>query len=388
MTTFPSSPWHEAQVFYADEHRMLARSLEASKLDHDEALDDPARVAKRLAELGLFAHVGQTRARPLAVIREILAYHSPLADAVFAVQGLCAHPLLMAGRKDDVAALVRGDRVGGFALTEPEAGSDVASMRTRARQEGGDWILDGEKTLISNVGIAHQFVVFAKVAGSAEGGTAQASMREDKKSISAFLVPADAPGVELVRIPLSGQHPLGRIVLSSCRLPSSALVGNVGQGLSLALGTLGLYRTTVGAAANGMAWRALEETITHVTRREQFGKKLAELQLVQAAIADMTTELCASRLLVASAAFELDADRTMSEAGRRAQHGRVASMAKMYATEAAQRIIDRAVQLHGGMGVVLGSKVEELYREIRPLRIYEGATDVLKLVIASSVLGK
>jgi acyl-CoA dehydrogenase len=375
VTTFPSSPWHEAQVFYADEHRMLARSLEASKLDHDEALDDPARVAKRLAELGLLEHVGKPSARKLAVVREILAYHSPLADAVFAVQGLCAYPLLLAQRTEEVAALARGDRVGGFALTEPEAGSDVASMRTRARQEGGEWILDGEKTLISNVGIAHQFVVFAKAG-------------DDKKSISAFLVPADAPGVELVRIPLSGHHPLGRIVLSSCRVPSSALVGNVGQGLSLALGTLGLYRATVGAAANGMAWRALEETITHVTRREQFGKKLAELQLVQAAIADMTTELCASRLLVASAAFELDADRTMSEAARRAQHGRVASMAKMYATEAAQRIIDRAVQLHGGIGVALGSKVEELYREIRPLRIYEGATDVLKLVIASSILGK
>jgi acyl-CoA dehydrogenase len=376
VTTFPSSPWHEAQVFYADEHRMLARSLEASKLDHDEALDDPARVAKRLAELGLLAHVGKPAARNLAVVREILAYHSPLADAVFAVQGLCAYPLVLAQRAEDVAALARGDRVGGFALTEPEAGSDVASMRTRARQEGSEWILDGEKTLISNVGIAHQFVVFAKANG------------DDKKSISAFLVPADAPGVELVRIPLTGPHPLGRIVLSSCRLPSSALIGNVGQGLSLALGTLGLYRTTVGAAANGMAWRALEETITHVGRREQFGKKLAELQLVQAAIADMTTELCASRLLVASAAFELDAARTMSEAARRAQHGRVASMAKMYATEAAQRIIDRAVQLHGGMGVTLGTKVEELYREIRPLRIYEGATDVLKLVIASSVLGK
>jgi acyl-CoA dehydrogenase len=354
---------------------MLARSLEASKLDHDEALDDPARVAKRLAELGLLEHVGKPSARKLAVVREILAYHSPLADAVFAVQGLCAYPLLLAQRTEEVAALARGDRVGGFALTEPEAGSDVASMRARARQEDGEWILDGEKTLISNVGIAHQFVVFAKAG-------------DDKKSISAFLVPADAPGVELVRIPLSGHHPLGRIVLSSCRVPSSALVGNVGQGLSLALGTLGLYRATVGAAANGMAWRALEETITHATRREQFGKKLAELQLVQAAIADMTTELCASRLLVASAAFELDADRTMSEAARRAQHGRVASMAKMYATEAAQRIIDGAVQLHGGMGVALGSKVEELYREIRPLRIYEGATDVLKLVIASSILGK
>ena len=223
---------------------------------------------------------------------------------------------------------------------------------------------------------AHQFIVFAKAGG------------DDKKSISAFLVPADAQGVELVRIPLSGQHPLGRIVLSSCRLPESALVGKVGQGLSLALGTLGTYRVSVGAAANGMAWRAIEETAAHVKRREQFGKKLAELQLVQAALADMITELTASRLLVASAACELETSRTEQDEGRRTRHARLVSMAKMYATETAQRIIDQAVQLHGGMGVALGTKVEELYREIRPLRIYEGATDVLKLVIAGSVLGK
>jgi len=373
-SAFQSSAWGDPAPFYADEHRQLARIVAKHEaLERDEALDDVMEVGRRLGLLGLYAHLGKPRA--LCVVREILAFHSPLADGVFAVQGLCAQPLAMAGRQADVAALVKGDRIGGFALTEPEAGSDVAAMRTRARKEGSEWILDGEKTLISNVGIAHQFVVFAKAG-------------EDKKSISAFLVPADAQGVELVRIPLSGHHPLGRIVLSACRLPESALVGNVGQGLSLALGTLGMYRASVGAAANGMAWRALEETIAHVRRREQFGKKLAELQLVQAAIAEMSTELCASRLLVANAAFELEADRTMSEEARRQQQGRVVSMAKMYATESAQRIIDRAVQLHGGMGVVLGTKVEELYREIRPLRIYEGATDVLKLVIASAVLGK
>ncbi len=372
---FPSSPWHDAQVFYRDEHRDLARALERMDLERDEALQDPARVAKRLAELGLLAHVGNPSPLALSVVRETLAFHSPLADAVLAVQGLSAFPLALAGRPDEVAALARGERVGGFALTEPEAGSDVASMRTRARRDGSEWVLDGEKTLISNVGIAHQFVVFAN-----------ASPDEGKRGISAFLVPADAPGVELARIPLSGHHPLGRIVLSSCRVPGSALLGAVGQGLSLALRTLGNYRVTVGAAANGMAWRALEETVAHVTTRVQFGKPLAELQLVRAALAEMTTELCAARLLVASAAFELEADRTMSESARRAHHGRVVAMAKMQATESAQRIVDRAVQLHGGMGVALGSKVEELYREIRPLRIYEGATDVLKLIIADSVL--
>ncbi len=369
---FRPSPWDDPAPFYLDEHRHLARAIaHHDALEHDEALDDVMEVGRRLGELGLYAHLGKPRA--LCVVREILAYHSPLADAVFAVQGLCAQPLMMAGRQADVAPLVRGDRIGGFALTEPEAGSDVASMRTSARKEGNEWVLDGEKTLISNVGIAHQFVVFAKAG-------------EDKKSISAFLVPADAQGVELVRIPLSGNHPLGRIVLSSCRLPESALVGKVGQGLALALGTLGTYRASVGAAANGMAWRALEETLAHVQKREQFGKKLAELQLVQAAIAEMSTDLCAARLLVANAAYELEADRTMTEEGRRNEQGRIVSMAKMYATESAQKIIDRAVQLHGGMGVALGAKVEELYREIRPLRIYEGATDVLKLVVAQSVL--
>jgi acyl-CoA dehydrogenase len=373
-SSFASSPWSDPAPFYADEHRQLARSIaKHDALERDESLGDVMEVGRRLAQLGLYAHLGKPRA--LCVVREILAYHSPLADAVFAVQGLCAEPLRLTGRKEDLEPMIRGDRIGGFALTEPDAGSDVAAMKTRARQEGNEWILDGEKTLISNVGIAHQFVVFARVG-------------EEKKSISAFLVPADAQGVELVRIPLSGHHPLGRIVLSSCRLPESALVGKVGQGLSLALGTLGTYRVSVGAAANGMAWRALEETLAHVKRREQFGKKLAELQLVQAGIAEMSTELCASRLLVGSAAFELEAERTMTEEARRQQQGRVVSMAKMYATEAAQRIIDRAVQLHGGMGVALGTKVEELYREIRPLRIYEGATDVLKLVIAGSVLGK
>ena len=363
---FRASPWDDPSPFFGDEHRQLARAIAKHEaLERDESLDDPMEVGRRLGQLGLYAHLGKPRA--LCVVREILAYHSPLADGVYAVQGLSAQPLMLAGRQAEAAQLVKGERIGGFALTEPEAGSDVASMRTRARQEGSEWILDGEKTLISNVGIAHQFVVFARVG-------------DDKKSISAFLVPADAQGVELVRIPLSGHHPLGRVVLSSCRLPESALIGNVGQGLSLALGTLGTYRVSVGAAANGMAWRALEETLAHVQKREQFGQKLAELQLVQAAIADMTTELCASRLLVASAAHALE---TIND---RNEHGRIVSMAKMHATESAQRIIDRAVQLHGGIGVTLGAKVEELYREIRPLRIYEGATDILKLVVAQSVL--
>jgi acyl-CoA dehydrogenase len=328
------------------------------------------RVGRRLGELGLYQHLVKGHVATLCAVREILGYYAPLADAVFAVQGLCLTPLRKTKRDALGVQMISGERIGGFALTEPEAGSDVASMRTTAKREGSSWILDGEKTLISNVGIAHHFVVFAN-ADPARG----------RKGISAFLVPADAHGIELVRIPLSGHHPLGRIVLSSCRVPEDALLGEVGQGLSLALGTLEIFRTSVGAAANGMAWRALEETIAHVKQRVQFGKPLADLQLVQAAIAEMITELHASRFLVASAACHLDAG-----AEARSENGRRVSMAKMHATESAQRIIDRAVQLHGGSGVVLGSKVEELYREIRPLRIYEGATDVLKLIIAQSVL--
>jgi len=378
MRTFQPSPWDDPSPLFTAEHRALARKLESdASLERDADLHDAARVGRRLGELGLYQHLANARALSLCVVREALAYLSPLADAVFAVQGLCMNPLVRVGRRDVVDAMVKGERIGGFALTEPEAGSDVAAMKTRAAREGDHWVLDGEKTLISNVGIAHHFVVFANA--DPAGG---------KKGISAFLVPADAPGVELSRIALSGDHPLGRVVLASCKLPKEALLGDVGQGLSLALGTLGVYRTTVGAAALGMAWRALEETIGHVKRRVQFGKKLADLQLVQAALADMTTELCAARLLVANAAWHNDSDASLSADVRRRELGRLASMAKMSATESAQRIIDRAVQLHGGMGVALGTKVEELYREIRPLRIYEGATDVLKLVVAQSVLAR
>ncbi len=377
---FSASPWDDTSFLYSDGARMVVRKLEAMNLEGDEALQDPKRVAKRMGELGLYRYLLNAKSAlgELCAIRESLAYGSPLADSVFAVQGLCLQPLLGASGRDAlVEQMKNGERIGGFALTEPQAGSDVASMRSTARRDGDEWVLDGEKTLISNVGIAHHFVVFANADPSI-----------GKKGISAFLVPADAAGVKLTQIPVSGHHPLGKISLSACRLPADALVGKVGQGLSLALGTLGIFRTSVGAAAIGMAWRAAEEAIRHVQTREQFGQKLAELQLVQAAVADMATELASARLLVANAAAHNDAVATVSAEWDRRESGRRASLAKMSATESAQRIIDIAVQLHGGMGVALGTKVEELYREIRPLRIYEGATDVLKLLIAQAVLGR
>ncbi len=374
---FKASPWDDAGPLYEDAHRLLSAQLEEKLVrPGDEALHEAARVGRRMADLGLFKYLlpnalglkeGQIDVRALCTVREILAYHSPLADAVFAVQGLAANPLLVTGRRELVDKMVTGEKIGGFALTEPEAGSDVASLKATAKRDGDGWILDGEKTFISNVGIAHHFVVFAN-ADPAAG----------RKGISAFLVHAQATGLELVTIPLSGQHPLGRLLMHGVRVPGDALLGEVGQGLRLALGTLEIFRTSVGAAALGMAWRALDEALRHTTTRKQFGQKLSDLQLVQAAIAEMATELVSARLLVASVARAKDLGKK--------DVGSDVAMAKMHATEVAQRVIDRAVQLHGGAGVVSGSKVEELYREVRPLRIYEGATDVLKVLVGSSVV--
>jgi acyl-CoA dehydrogenase len=252
--------------------------------------------------------------------------------------------------------VAEGKRIGAFALTEPEAGSDVASMRSTARKDGDTWRIDGEKVFISNAGIAHHYVVFAN-----------ADPQLGKKGISAFLV--DAGDLEVEKMPLSIDHPLGRLELNGSR---GTLLGNVGQGMRLALGTLDVFRTSVGAAACGMARRALDESIARVKSRVQFGRPLAELQLTQAALAEMATELDAARLLVYRAAWLKD--RGESAAAE-------VAMAKMFATESAQRIIDRAVQLHGGLGVTEGTTVERLYREIRPLRIYEGTTEIQKLIL-------
>ncbi len=377
--------WAALPMFFDDAHRELGRQCDELR-DDDTALHDPPRVVPRLGELGLLRLLVPARhgggawgeggnavdVRALCVAREALAYVSPLADAIFAVQGLGSYPILLAGEAERRAAVlaevVRGERVCAFALTEPEAGSDVASMRTTARREGDAFVLDGEKVFISNVGIASHYVVFANADPSA-----------GKKGISAFLVDAHAEGLVTEPIAMSVDHPLGRISLRGCRVPESALLGQVGMGLRLALGTLDVFRTSVGAAAVGMARRALDESISRVGRRVQFGKRLAEFQLTQAAIADMATELDAARLLVCRAAWEKD-----HEGGRRGDGVSVA-MAKMFATEAAQRIIDRAVQLFGGLGVTEGSVVDRLYREIRPLRIYEGTTEIQKLIIGGAL---
>ena len=385
-------------MFFTGGHRKLGDELAAKVSGQDPLLDAPARVGARLAELGLFellvpvADGGRAidgvsadrhhsiDVRALCLVREALAYHSPLADSVFAVQGLGSYPMVLApsfeGRATRLAEVRSGQSIGGFALTEPAAGSDVASMRTTATAEGGGWRLDGEKTFISNVGIAQHFVVFAKVAiPQGEGGARDEANR--KRTISAFLVPAASAGLTLSPIAMSSDHPLGRLVMDGCRVPGPALIGEVGQGLRLALGTLDVFRTSVGAAAVGMARRALDDTRARVRAREQFGKRLADQQLTQASLADMATELDAARLLVYRAAWLKD-------------HGQKGAtevaMAKLYATEAAQRIIDRAVQLHGGLGVTSGTFVERLYREVRPLRIYEGTSEIQRLIIGAALV--
>jgi acyl-CoA dehydrogenase len=366
-------------IFFAPRHASVAARLRevlggGAPFSNPE---DPATVAAELgSRLGLYRHLvpengSAIDVRALVLVREALGQSSPLADAIFAVQGLGSYPIVIAGSDAQKArvlpGVVSGERIGAFGLTEPEAGSDVASIRTTAHRDGDEWVLDGEKTLISNVPIAHHHVIFAN-ADPAAG----------RKGITAFVVERGAAGLELSPIPMSANHPIGRIVLRGCRVPDSARVGEVGRGFAIAMQTLDAFRISVGAAANGMAWRALDLAVEHVKRRVQFGKPLAEQQMVQAMLADMATELDASRLLVLRAAHRKDtsSERATAEV----------AMAKMFATEAAQRIVDRAVQLHGGIGVTLQSEVEHLYRSIRPLRIYEGTTEIQKLIIAKALL--
>jgi len=377
-------------AFFGTAHASLAERLRAGALEGLRGDHDPTEIAPSLGHpLGLYAYLvpealgGAAVGRPesatyvdvrsLVLIREALGQVSPLADAIFAVQGLGTYPLVLAGtaaqRARWIPDAISGKAIGAFALTEPEAGSDAASLLTTARKEGASWILDGEKTLISNVPLARFHVVFAN-ADPAQG----------RKGISAFVVEQGTPGLEATPIPMSIPHPIGRLRLEGCRVPAEALIGEVGMGFRLAMETLDAFRISVGAAATGMARRALSCTLAHVASRRQFGAPLADQQIVRAYLAQMATELDASRLLVARAAHKRD-----TEGGRVSTE---AAMAKMYATEAAQRIIDHAVQLHGGIGVVEGTEVERLYREIRPLRIYEGATEIQQLIIAKGLFEK
>jgi acyl-CoA dehydrogenase len=378
-------------TFLTPEHIRLAAEAWAFARDsvapvaaaeEEEDVDTLARrFVQRMAEAGLLTHCVPAAyggasdvlsVRALCVIREALAYASGLCDTMFALQGLGAGPLTFFGDEAQRAAwlpkVATGKAIAAFALSEPGAGSDLGSIATEARRENSHYVLNGVKRFISNAGIADFYVVFAKT--SEEGGKAR---------LSAFLVQADNPGLRVQeRFEMLAPHPVGEISLEGCRVPRGALIGGEGQGMSVALSTLDSFRPTVGAAAVGLARRALDETLDHVSSRVQFGGPLSEQQGVQFMIADMATELDAARLLVYRAAHRKDQGQlriTLESA-----------MAKAYATEAAQRIVDHAVQLHGGNGVVRGYEVERLYREVRALRIYEGATEIQKIVIAREVL--
>jgi acyl-CoA dehydrogenase len=310
--------------------------------------------------------------RSCCLMREALGEASPLADAVFALQGLGTTPILLGGsaaqKKRWLDPIGQGRLMTAFAMTEPGAGSDVAGIATTARQEGSTYVLDGTKTLISNAGIADLYVVFAS--------TDRAS---GSKGISCFLVPAEAPGLRFAGPQvMSAAHPLGEIAFENCRVPADALLGAEGRGYGLGLAALDRLRPTVAAAACGMAARALTEAITHVKQRQQFGKPLAQFQLVQQKLARMATGLAAARLLTYRAAYEKDLgqERITSEA----------AMAKSFATEMAQRAVDDAVQLIGGRGVLADHPVDRLYRAVRALRIYEGTTEIQQLIIAGELL--
>jgi acyl-CoA dehydrogenase len=310
--------------------------------------------------------------RGCCLMREALGEASPLADAVFALQGLGTTPILLGGtsaQKDRwLGPIAEGQVMTAFAMTEPEAGSDVAGIATTARRDGSGYVLDGTKHLISNAGIADLYVVFAST-----------DRAKGSKGISCFLVSADNPGLRFVGSQvMSAPHPLGEIAFENCRLAADALLGTEGRGYGLGLATLDRLRPTVAAAACGMAARALAESLAHVKQRQQFGKALAEFQLVQQKLARTVTDLTAARLLTYRAAYEKDQgqERITSEA----------AMAKSFATEMAQRAVDDAVQLIGGLGVLAHHPVERLYRAVRALRIYEGTTEIQQLIIAGELL--
>ena len=371
--------------FFEETHREIARDLDAwcereiAPLEgqEDRDLDGTCReIVRRLGAGGWLRHAvsgdgGRLDVRSLCLIRETLGRHSGIADFAFALQGLGSGPLSLFGseaqRRAWLPRVAAGEAIPAFALSEADAGSDVAAMSTTARRDGDSWVIDGEKTWISNAGLADFYVVFCRLPEAGE------------KGFAAFLVAADNPGLRVSgRIDVLAPHPLGTITFQDCRVAADALVGEPGKGLRVALSTLDVFRSTVGAAALGFARRALDEALAWSVQRRAFGKNLSDFQLTQARLADMALDVDASALLVYRAAWTRDAgaERVTREA----------AMAKLFSTEAAQRVIDQAVQLLGGRGVVAGAPVERLYREVRALRIYEGTSEIQRLVIAGQLL--
>ncbi len=381
----------EIQAFLAPEHHDLSKKLVEWIEEHIATLpivesDEEARVQAReiLKRLGESKNIGYAipssmgghqhgvDLRSCVMVRETLGSANPLADAIFALQCLGSMPITLSGNRELqekwLPAVLRGEAMAAFAMTELEAGSDVGAISTVAHKEGEEYVLNGQKAFISNAGIADFYTVFASTNPS-----------RGRRGLSCFLVEADRPGLQFTEAQiLSAPHPLGILQFESCRIPTSNRIGTEGRGLALGLATLDSLRPTVAGAACGMAQRALTEALSHTTTRRQFDQPLSEFQLVQSQLAEMALELSAARLLTYRAAWEHDrgADRITVEAG----------MAKAYATEAAQRIIDRSLQLHGGRAALAKHPVEHLYRSIRSLRIYEGTTEIQHLIIARHLL--
>jgi len=376
--------------FFNGEHRELAARLDQWAYDHlptvtaneHHDLDSTCKaIVKALGEAGFTTyavpasaggHHDKLDVRSLCLIRETLARHNALSDFAFAMQGLGSGPVSLFGSEAQQAgylnAVAAGDKIAAFALSEPDAGSDVAGMSCRAQRDGDDWIINGTKTWISNAGIADFYTVFARTDDL--GGA---------KGISCFIVEAGAPGFEVTeRIDLVAPHPLGTLTFTDCRIPAAQLVGTEGKGFAIAMATLDVFRSTVAAAALGMARRALDETLDYTAERNIYGGTLGELQLVQSKIGEMALGVDSSALMIYRAAWTKDcaAERVTREA----------AMAKYHATETAQQVIDAAVQLHGGKGVTKGYIVEALYRDIRALRIYEGASEVQTTIIARQTI--
>ena len=379
--------------FFDDGHRQLAADLTAWAAaefggdDHAEpaghdALDAQAgALAAKLGAAGWLKYtvpaayggaLENLDARSLCIARQSLGYHSGLADFVFAMQGLGSGSITLFGTEEQKAkylpGVAAGPQIAAFAISEAEGGSDVAAMTTSAELDGGDYVINGAKAWISNAGIAGHYVLFART-GEAPGS----------KGISAFVVDADTKGLDVTeRISVIAPHPLGTITFTDCRVPAANLIGQPGAGFKVAMATLDIFRATVGAAALGFSRRAMDEATGRAKSRRLFGQNLSEFQLIQEKIADMALKIDAAALLVFRAAWVKDVQG--------ARVTREAAMAKLYATESAQEVIDQAVQIFGGTGVVSGVPVERLYREIRALRIYEGTSEIQKLIIAGEAL--
>lgn len=386
----PSAGWYLWDLpFFEQRHHELAGRLAGwpagdEAAEHADMAGTCRRLAREFGRLGLLDYVVPRRqadgtyapieVRSLSVIREALGYHHILADAVFAMQGIGTGAIWMHGSdylKDRYLEPCRtGEKVAAFALSEPEAGSDVASMTTSARRDGDHYVINGTKTWITNAGFADHYVVVART-GEAPGA----------RGLSAFMVDADTPGLTIGDpIELIAPHPAASLTFEDCRIPASHLIGQAGNGFKVAMSVFDIFRTSVGGAAVGVARRALDETLGRVTQRRIYGKLMSEMEGVQFKLADMASDIECSALAVYRAGWMKDV--------RGVRGTREASMAKLVATEAANRVVDSALQLFGGMGVTKGNIIEQLYREVRPMRLYEGASEVQKLIIARNLLAE